>query len=158
MDSRVAGVLAEGCQKLTSEASVALRRAQNPEVIRLAESIYLDCSSYLMNQRALVETLGLRPGESAVQSRIQASAPAGISELSSQALSDFDRTFVERMVADQNEILGLAEGTLLPTTNHSELKALIEVQFNPNMRRNLATARQLQTDLREQERRNRSGV
>lgn len=149
VDSRILGVLDAGCSKLSAEAVAGIRGAVDPEVRRLAETIQADCSSFQKSQRSLTSSLGLDLGASEVRTSLQASTAERVAEISSQDHEAFDRVFLDRIIADQEEILGISDGTLLKTANYSQVETLVDEDFNRSLRSNLARARELRTLQRE---------
>lgn len=157
VDSRIMGVLDEGCQKLGAEAAEAKSRARDPGVIHLAQSVYDDCTSYLKNQRALGAMLGLTAAPSTVQARLEWDSPVVLEDVATQQDPSYERNFVERMISEQDEILGLADSTMARSANNPQLRALIDVQLTPSLQKNIAAAKVLQVRLRDDYRRERYG-
>jgi len=147
VDGRIMGVVNRSCDKLAGEAAVAKRRAVDPQLRRLAQAIVEHCASYMRDQRNLAGTLSLTPEDSPAATKLQVRAPTDLAELSAKDDIDFDHEFLTLVIADQDQLLGLVDSTLVPTANHPQLKALLDLQLRSSLEIDLARSRELQRTL-----------
>ena len=105
---------------------LALTKAQSEDVRAFAQQMVDDHGAVNDQALALVQKLGVTPEDNATSQALVAAAADEQSKLEALDGAEFDRAYVANEVAFHQQVLDALETTLLPATQNTELKALLE--------------------------------
>jgi putative membrane protein len=106
-------------------AEQALAKSKTPKVRAFAETMVRDHKAVNDQALALVKKLGVTPEANATSTALSNQAKAKHAELAKLDGAAFDRAYVANEVAYHSTVNGALKGTLIPSAQNGELKALL---------------------------------
>lgn len=109
-----------------SAAEQALAKSRNEAVRAFAEGMVRDHRAVNEKALALVKKLNVTPADNAVSASLGRDASTTMSRLAKLNGAAFDRAYLENEVAYHKAVNAALGGTLIPSADNGELKALLE--------------------------------
>jgi putative membrane protein len=107
-------------------ARQALKKSQNKDVRAFAEEMQRDHTAVNDQALALVKKLGVTPEDNATSQALSKGAAEELKKLSALKGDAFDKAYVDNEVAYHKTVNGALSGTLIPSAQNAELKALLQ--------------------------------
>ena len=148
-DAEVASVAVVANQIDIDYAEIAKKRSKNEEVLKFAETMKNDHTAVIGQAAALVNKLGVTPKDNAVSKKLLADAKKMKTTLNSASGRSFDKTYIDNEVAYHKSVISAVESLLIPETENSELKELLQ-NIMPALKTHLEHAVMLQTQIANQ--------
>lgn len=144
-DGQIAAVLDAANDKEIEESKVALTRSKNAEVKAFAKMM-VDHHTEAKKKGAKLAAAA-PPSESEVSKKLKADTTTAIDSLKATADADFDRAYLDLMLADHKAVLDLVDNKILPAAKAAELKTLVEKDLRPTVDGHLTKATALHVKL-----------
>lgn len=125
-DAQIAHIAYTAGQLDIDAARQALERSRNAEVRAFAETMLRDHQAVNEQALALLQRLGVTPQEQATSAALSSQAAAERRRLAGLEGAAFDRAYAEREAAYHAAVNDALSGTLIPSADNAELKALLE--------------------------------
>jgi len=145
-DAEIASVAVVANQIDIDYAEIAKKRSKNEDVLKFAETMKNDHMAVIGRAAALVKKLGVTPKDNAVSQKLLADAKKMKTTLNSTSGKSFDKTYIDNEVAYHKSVIGAVESLLIPETENTELKELLQ-NVVPALKTHLEHAVMLQTKL-----------
>lgn len=145
-DAQIAHIAYTAGQIDIEAAQQALERSRNAEVRAFAATMVRDHQAVNEQALALLQRLGVTPQQHATSAALSSQAAAERQRLAGLEGAAFDRAYAEREAAYHAAVNGALSGTLIPSADNAELKALLEAGlalFTAHQQHAEALARQL---------------
>jgi putative membrane protein len=104
----------------------AIAKSHNKAVLDFAKEMVRDHTAVNNQALALVKKLGVTPQDNPTSASLSAAAKAKLAELSKLSGKAFDKAYVDNEVAYHKTVNGALSGTLIPSAQNGELKALLQ--------------------------------
>ena len=104
----------------------ALAKSHDKAVLDFAKEMVRDHTAVNDQALALVKKLGVTPQDNPTSQSLQAGAKAKLGELAKLKGKAFDKAYVTNEVAYHQTVNGALSGTLIPSAQNGELKALLQ--------------------------------
>jgi putative membrane protein len=137
-DGQIVGVLDAANDKEIEESKIALTRSKNAEVKAFAKMM-VDHHTEAKKKGAKLAA-SAPPAESEVSKKLKADTATALEALKATADADFDRAYLDMMVADHKAVLDLVDSKILPVAKTAELKTLVEKDVRPTVDGHLTKA------------------
>jgi len=150
-DNQILGIAQTMQNANLAEASIAAERAQAPRVKEFAAKLSSDNKHLKERTQELAKSAKLTPAESPVSADLRVKASQELTSVELARPDEFDRAFIDAQVQENEEMLQLINGRLIPNASKPELKdeltrskAVIERQTEQakDIQRNLTTGPQ----------------
>ncbi|MEP2771457.1 MAG: DUF4142 domain-containing protein [Fulvivirga sp.] len=125
-DAQVAHVAVVANQIDIEYARIATKKSKNDEILNFAQTMIDDHTAVIEQASALVKKLKVTPQDNAVSQQLLKDAEKKKIELNKQSRKNFDKAYVDNEVAYHKAVIDAIEKLLIPETNNSELKGLLE--------------------------------
>ena len=125
-DAQIAHIAYTAGQLDVEAARQALTRTRNAEVRAFAETMVRDHEAVNQQALALLQRLGVTPQAHATSAALTSQAAAERQRLAGLEGAAFDRAYAEREAAFHAAVNEALRGTLIPSADNAELKALLE--------------------------------
>lgn len=125
-DAQIAHIAYTAGQLDVEAARQALAQSRNADVRAFAETMLRDHQSVNEQALALLQRLGVTPQEHATSAALTSQAAAERQRLAGLEGAAFDRAYAQREAAFHSAVIDALRGTLIPSTDNAELKALLE--------------------------------
>ena len=125
---------------------LAKEKAQNSEVVRFGDRMITDHTAVNEQASQLAGRLNLTPADNATSQSLTSAADQTLQDLRAKTGGDFDRAYIDHEVTYHQQVLDAIDGTLIPSAQNAELKALLE-QTRPAIAAHLEMARKIQSSL-----------
>lgn len=125
-DAQVAHVAVIANQIDIEYARIAIKKSKNDEILNFAQTMIDDHTAVIEQASALVKKLKVTPLDNAVSQQLLKDAEKKKIELNKQSRKNFDKAYVDNEVAYHKAVIDAIEKLLIPETNNSELKGLLE--------------------------------
>lgn len=145
-DAEVASVAVVANQIDIDYAEIAKKRSVNADILKFAEIMKNDHAAVIGQAVALVKKLGVTPKDNAVSQKLLADAQKTKATLNSSSGNSFDKTYIDNEVAYHKSVIAAVESLLIPETENSELKELLQ-NVVPALKTHLEHAVMLQTKI-----------
>jgi putative membrane protein len=142
-DAEVASVAVVANQIDISYGELAKGKSKNADVVKFAETMINDHKAVIDQAAALAKKLGVTPKENAVSRKLLSDAEKTKKDLRSKSGNAFNKAYIDNEVAYHRAVIQAVEGTLIPETENSELKALLQ-NVVPALKAHLSHAEMLQ--------------
>lgn len=142
-DAEVASVAVTANQVDIDFAEIAKKKSKNAEVIRFAETMATDHKAVIAQASALAKKLGVTPKDNDVSKKLVTDFKKTSSALQKKSGFAFDKAYIDNEVTYHKFVIGAVEGLLIPETENTELKALLQ-NILPALKTHLAHAEMLQ--------------
>lgn len=126
---------------------IAQRRASDARVRAFADRMITDHTAVNEQAAALAGRLGVTPEDNAISRSLRDGAEAAKETLRGVSSRAFDRAYMNREVEYHRAVLQALDGTLIPSTENGELRALLQ-QARGAIAAHLAHAEELHGALR----------
>ena len=107
-------------------ARLALAKSHNKDVREFASTMFRDHEAVNEQALALVKKLGVTPEDNATSAALSKQAAQAHDRLDQLSGAAFDRAYVKNEAAYHQTVNGALKGTLIPSADNAELKALLE--------------------------------
>ena len=125
-DAEVASVAVVANQIDINYGEIAKEKSKNEDVLKFAATMISDHKAVIAQAAALVQKLGVTPKDNAVSQKLLADAEQTKKELLSKSSEAFDKAYIDNEVAYHKAVIAAVEGLLIPETDNSELKDILE--------------------------------
>lgn len=125
-DARIAHIAYTAGQLDVEAGRQALAKTTDPEVRAFAETMVRDHAAVNEQALALVGRLNVTPEANPVSAALTEQAAATHARLAGLEGEAFDRAYVQNEVAFHRTVNEALSGTLIPSAQNAELKALLE--------------------------------
>ena len=145
-DPEIASVAVVANQIDIDYGKVAIKRSKDKSVIDFANTMITDHSAVIDQAVALVTKLGVTPQDNAVTQSLLKQSEETLKKLNGVSKKDFDKTYIDNEVAYHEAVIGAVRDVLIPQSQNSELKDLLEAVL-PALETHLGHAKMAQTKL-----------
>lgn len=142
-DAEVAFVAVTANQIDIDYAGIAKEKSTDAELKKFAETMERDHKAVIAQAVALAKKLNVTPQENAVSKKLLAHAEKTKESLRSKSSAAFNKAYIDNEVAYHKAVIGAVEGLLIPETDNSELKQLLQ-NVVPALKAHLSHAEMLQ--------------
>lgn len=142
-EARVVRTVDEVGDRRMAQATAATLLATSEAVREYAEQLVEDYRSLRERQAELGVSLGFTALKGGRAEHFEREIEQDVLSLIEHRGEGFDEAFLELMITEHEESLRLIETSLLPKAERPELRASIENDFRPLVRKSLARAREL---------------
>lgn len=125
-DAEVAFVAVTANQIDIDFAAIAKQKSKDPEVIKFAETMERDHNAVISQAAALAKKLGVTPQENEVSKKLLADAENTKKMLRNTSAGAFNKAYIDNEVAYHKAVIAAVENVLIPETENSELKQLLQ--------------------------------
>lgn len=146
-DAEIASVAVVANQNDIDFANIALKKAQDANVLDFAKAMIADHQAIIDMAVALVTKLNVTPKDNAVSKQYLANAQETMKMLNSTAANSFDKTYVDNEVAYHKAVIGAIKTVLIPQAQNPELKALLAKAL-PILETHLHHAEMVQSEMK----------
>ena len=145
-DAEIASVAVTANQIDIEYALIAMKKSNNAEVIKFAETMAKDHQSVINQAVALAKKLGVIPKDNATTRSFLAQAAKTKTILNSKKGKAFNRAYIDNEVAYHKAAIKEVETVLIPDATNNELKSLLQSAL-PLFHTHLAHAKMLQEEI-----------
>ncbi|HWI91565.1 MAG TPA: DUF4142 domain-containing protein [Flavisolibacter sp.] len=142
-DPEVAFVAVTANQIDIDFAGVAKQKSKDANVIEFANTMERDHKAVIAQAVALAKKLGVTPQNNAVSKGMLANAEKTKKSLRSKSGTAFNKAYIDNEVAYHKAVIAAVETVLIPETDNSELKQLLQ-NVVPALKAHLMHAEMLQ--------------
>ena len=125
-DPEVASVAVVANQIDIDYAQIALKKSSNSAIKEFANTMATDHQAIIDQAVALAKKLGVTPMDNAVSQSLMDGAKKTKKELNEASINDFDKLYIDNEVAYHKAVIDAVKNILIPDTDNSELKNLLE--------------------------------
>lgn len=145
-DPQIAAIVVTANQVDIDAGKLAQKRAHSPQVREFAQRMVTDHGGVNKSATELVTRLHVTPESNATSQELQQGGDQNVAKLKSLKGEAFDRAYVDHEVAYHQAVLDAVDGTLIPSVQNADLKALL-VKVRPAFVAHLEHAKTLQSAL-----------
>jgi putative membrane protein len=142
-DPEVAFVAVTANQIDIDFAGIAKQKSKDASVIEFANTMERDHKAVIAQATALAKKLGVTPQNNAVSKGMLADAEKTKKSLRSKSGAAFNKAYIDNEVAYHKAVIAAVETVLIPETDNSELKQLLQ-NVVPALKAHLMHAEMLQ--------------
>ena len=142
-DPEVAFVAVTANQIDIDFAAIAKQKSKDASVIDFANTMERDHKAVIAQAAALAKKLGVTPKNNAVSKGMLADAEKTKKSLRSKSGAAFNKAYIDNEVAYHKAVIAAVETVLIPETDNSELKQLLQ-NVVPALKAHLSHAEMLQ--------------
>ena len=142
-DAEVASVAVVANQIDIAYAAIAKTKSKNADILQFAQTMTNDHKAVIAQAAALVKKLGVTPKSNAVSKSLLSNAEKTKKTLRSKSGAAFNTAYINNEVAYHKAVITAVENLLIPETENSELKDLLQ-NVVPALKAHLAHAEMLQ--------------
>lgn len=142
-DAEVASVAVVANQIDINYAAIAKQKSKDADVIKFAETMERDHKAVIAQAAALVKKLGVTPKDNAVSKKLLSDAEKTKKTLRAKSGNAFNKAYIDNEVAYHKAVIGAVETLLIPETENTELKELLQ-NVVPALKAHLMHAEMLQ--------------
>lgn len=124
-------------------AAIAKQKSKDASVIDFANTMERDHKAVIAQAAALAKKLGVTPKNNAVSKGMLADAEKTKKNLRSKSGAAFNKAYIDNEVAYHKAVIAAVETVLIPATENSELKQLLQ-NVVPALKAHLMHAEMLQ--------------
>ena len=146
-DPEIASIAVTANQVDIDYAAVAKEKSKNAEVLKFAETMTNDHKAIIDQAVALVTKLKVTPMDNATSKKLMADAATTKKMLHSKSGKAFDKAYIDNEVAYHKAVISVVEGTLVPSSENAELKALLQSVI-PALKTHLSHAEMIQKNFK----------
>jgi putative membrane protein len=144
-DAHIAAFLTAANKAESNQARQALKRSTDARVKDFAQRLLTERTAAERDQQSVMTTSGISPMPDEKSDMLRSRSEIATTSLGLVGALDFDKTFLDTIVREQQDLLGAVDSQL-PTAHDRELKGLLE-RTRTEVAENLATARDIQASL-----------
>ena len=145
-DAQIASIAVTANQIDVDYGKIALKKAKNAEAKNFAQTMINDHSAVIDKAVALATKLGVTPEDNPTTQSLMDGATKMKEELNSKSGKEFDKAYIDNEVAYHEAAINLVKNTLIPQTQNSELKDLLQSAV-PLFEHHLEMAKEAQSKL-----------
>lgn len=145
-DPQIAAIVVTANQVDIDAGKLALTKAKSPDVKAFAQLMITDHSAVNKSAVDLVTKLHVTPEPNPTSQSLQKGGDDNVAALKKLNGGAFDKAYVDHEVAYHQAVLDAVDGTLIPSAQNAELKALL-VKVRPAFVAHLDHAKHLQSEL-----------
>ncbi len=142
-DPEVAFVAVTANQIDIDFASIAKQKSKDAAVVEFAKTMERDHKAVIAQAAALAKKLGVTPKNNEVSKGLLSGAEKTKKSLMAKSGAAFNKAYIDNEVAYHKSVISAVESLLIPETENSELKQLLE-NVVPALKAHLAHAEMLQ--------------
>lgn len=146
-DANVAAVLSVADSGEIRPSQAAQQQAQNAQVKEYAQMMVTEHGMLEDSLRALTGRLGVTPAPNAMSQQLRTQADSAMSALQGQTGANFDRAYMQWMVASHQATLTALDTQLIPAIQNAEMRTAVQQQVRPRVEQHLQRAQQIQSSL-----------
>ena len=125
-DPEVASVAVVANQIDIDYAQIALKKSSNSAIKEFANTMATDHQAIIDQAVALAKKLGVTPMDNAVSQSLMDGAKKTKKALNEASKNNFDKLYIDNEVAYHKAVIDAVKNILIPDTDNSELKNLLE--------------------------------
>jgi putative membrane protein len=148
-DPQIAAIVVTANQVDIDAGKLALTKAKSSGVKAFAQLMITDHGAVNKSAGDLVAKLHVTPESNATSQSLQKGGDDNVAALKKLDGGAFDKAYVDHEVAYHQAVLDAVDGTLIPSAQNAELKALL-VKVRPAFVAHLEHAKHLQGELAKQ--------
>ena len=107
-------------------AEIAKSKSSNTDILKFAETMANDHNAVIAQAVALAKKLGVTPVSNDVSKQLIADAEKTKKMLRETSKKNFDKVYIDNEVSYHKAVISAVEGLLIPETENSELKELLQ--------------------------------
>ncbi len=107
-------------------AEIAKSKSRNTDILKFAETMTNDHNAVISQAVGLAKKLGVTPVGNDVSKQLTADAEKTKKMLRASSKKDFDKAYIDNEVSYHKAVISAVEGLLIPETENSELKELLQ--------------------------------
>lgn len=145
-DGQIMSVLAASNAKEVEVSKVVAERTKNADIKAFAEMMV----THHGDAKKKLDELGTAPGkpEAAPEAdQMKEATRAGVERFRNLSGAELDRGYIDSMVRDHSEVLGLVTTRMLPVVANANLKTLLKDDLAPTIEKHLERAKELATKM-----------
>jgi putative membrane protein len=146
-DANVAAVLSVADSGEIRPSQAAQQQAQNAQVKEYAQMMVTEHGMLEDSLRALTGRLGVTPAPNAMSQQLRTQADSAMQALQGQSGANFDRAYMQWMVASHQATLTALDSQLIPAIQNAEMRTAVQQQVRPRVEQHLQRAQQIQSSL-----------
>ena len=146
-DANVAAVLSVADSGEIRPSQTAQQQAQNAQVREYAQMMVTEHTMLEDSLRALTQRLGVTPAPNAMSQQLRTQADSAMQALQGQTRANFDRAYMQWMVASHQATLNAIDTQLIPAIQNAEMRTAVQQQVRPRVEQHLQRAQQIQSSL-----------
>jgi putative membrane protein len=146
-DAEVAFIAVTANQIDISYAEIAKQKSKDAGVIKFAQTMERDHKAVIAQAADLAKKLGVTPQANDVSKKLLDDAEKTKKDLRAKSAKMFDRAYIDNEVAYHKAVIAAVEGLLIPETENSELKQLLQ-NVVPALKAHLMHAEMLQKEIK----------
>lgn len=146
-DANVAAVLSASDSGEIRPSQAAQQQAQNAQVKEYAQMMVTEHGMLEDSLRALTGRLGVTPAPNALSQQLRTQADSAMQALQGQTGANFDRAYMQWMVASHQATLTAIDSLLMPAIQNAEMRTAVQQQVRPRVEQHLQRAQQIQSSL-----------
>jgi putative membrane protein len=146
-DANVAAVLSVADSGEIRPSQAAQQQAQNAQVKEYAQMMVTEHGMLEDSLRALTGRLGVTPAPNALSQQLRTQADSAMQALQGQTGANFDRAYMQWMVASHQATLTAIDSQLMPAIQNAEMRTAVQQQVRPRVEQHLQRAQQIQSSL-----------
>lgn len=125
-DPEVAHVAVTANQIDIDFAEIAKSKSRNEDILKFAETMSNDHNAVIAQAVELAKRLGVTPVDNDVSKKLLTDAGTTKQKLLATPKKDFDKVYIDNEVSYHKAVISAVEGLLIPETDNSELKELLQ--------------------------------
>ncbi|MEO6418861.1 MAG: DUF4142 domain-containing protein [Polyangiaceae bacterium] len=145
-DDQIATTVAAASMSEIELSRLAQVKAKDPRVKKFAGQMVSDHTDATHKQVAMMNKEAMKIEENPMSMQLMTDSSSVLDSLKTQTGADFDRTYMDAQVKENQQFLDLIDHKLVPGAKDPELKAFIE-GLRPTVERHLMDAQNLQKSL-----------
>lgn len=145
-DPQIAAIVVTANQVDIDAGKLAESRTHSKDVREFAERMITDHTGVNKSATELVQKLHVTPEPNATSESLQKGGDENLAKLKALSGSAFDKAYIDHEVAYHEAVIEALDGTLIPSAQNAELKALL-VKVRPAFIAHLDHAKRLQAQL-----------
>ena len=107
-------------------AEIAKSKSSNADILKFAETMANDHKAVIAQAVSVAGKLGVTPVNNDVSKQLIADADKTKKDLRATSKKDFNKAYIDNEVSYHKAVISAVEGLLIPETENSELKELLE--------------------------------
>jgi putative membrane protein len=125
---------------------MAKQKSKNAEIRKFAETMINDHKGVIQQASDLAKKLGVTPKDNDFSKKLTADSKKTAESLKTKQGKEFDKAYIDNEVAYHKAVINAIQGVLIPETENTELKQLLE-NVVPALKAHLQHAEMVQAQL-----------
>lgn len=143
-DPEIASVAVTANKIDVDHGKIALKKSDNAEVRRFAQTMINDHNAIIDQAVALAKKLSVTPKDNPLTQQLLDGAKKTTKMLKSKKGKDFDKAYIDNEVAYHEAVINAVKNVLIPQAQNAQLKALLK-KASPVLKEHLDHAKMLQS-------------